>query len=642
MAQEKYDEHSIKVLKGLDGVRKRPAMYIGDTGTNGYHHLVYELIDNATDEAVSGDATSISLVFHKDGSVSVSDNGRGIPTKDHPTEKIPTIDVVFLILHAGGKFDNTEAGAAFKTSSGTHGVGASVVNALSEWLEVKVRREGKECFRRYEKGVPTQTKLQVTTRDLSRKDTGTTVRFMADKSIFKTVSSYNRGTINKRLRELAYLNKGVEYKVTWELEKGDEVETFLSQRGIIEYIEFLSKAKKLLHSPIYVRGEEIAKCNVEMAFVYDIGFDSNTFSYANNVHTLEDGVHMNAALDALSKVLANIADSSGMMKDLDNLSICKSDVQEGLNLIVSVMLPEPQYEGQTKGKLNNEEIRKPLGDFFIEALTKELKKDRETGKLLAGKIVESIKRRDAAQKAKKLVSKKSNIDNALLSGKLSDCTSNEVEKCELFIVEGDSAGGTAKDARERTTQAVLPLKGKVMNVSRKNLNTALGNTEIASIISAIGVGVSHGECDLTRLKYHKIIISADADDDGAHICCLLFSLFYNLMRKLIEDGHLYVSDLPLYRVAMSGKTHYLKDDKALDDFKTKHPNNKMEISRFKGLGEMDVDSFSELAMKPATRSLKQITLGDCKAADEMLENLMGTEVAGRKEFLMEHLNFRDI
>lgn len=641
MAQ-KYDENSIKVLKGLDGVRHRPSMYIGNVNEQGFHHLIWEILDNATDEAVSGEADSINIIIHKDGSVSIADNGRGIPIKDHPTEKIPTIDVVFTVLHAGGKFDNTNEESAFKTSSGTHGVGASVVNALSDWLEVTVRRDGKEFFRRYENGNPTRKSLEITKTGLSKKETGTCVQFMANKSVFKNVSGYNKNIIIKRLRELSYLNSGVSYRLIWESkDKEDEIHLFKSERGIAEYLDYLTKDKKLIHTPIHISAKNINKCDAEIAFVYDDQYNTNTFSFANNVATHDHGVHMNAALDSLVKTIENIADSSGMLKELD-LNICKKDIQEGLNLIVSVKLPDPQYEGQTKGRLNNEEIRKPLGEWALDLFVKELKKDKEAGKAIASKIVETIKARDAAQKARNLVRKRSGIDNTHLAGKLSDCSSKDVEKCELFLVEGQSAGGTAKDARDRKYQAVLPLKGKVLNVSKTTLNTALENKEIASIISALGVRIEHGGCNLDGLRYHKIILSCDADSDGGHIGCLLFSLFYKFMPQIIENGHLYVCDLPLYRVAMNTKTYYLKDDKALEEFKTKHSMKKMEISRFKGLGEMNVEDYKELAMAQETRLLKQITVTNAKETQELLEKLMGDDAGGRKEYLMEHLNFHDI
>ena len=639
MAQ-KYDDDSIKVLKGLEGVRKRPAMYIGDTSVKGFHHLVWEILDNANDEAVSGEAKKIGLTFHVDGSVTVSDDGRGMPVNEHSTEKIPTIDVIFTILHAGGKFNNTDENSAFKTSSGTHGVGASVVNALSTKLFVNVKREGKEVRREYKNGEPTEKKLEVLQRGLSRKETGTTVRFYPDKKIFKDVEGFDKDTIVKRLEELSYLNAGVEYTLTWEIQGGEpEVKVFKSERGLQEYLEHLTKNKKLTHKPIYVKGENIGGCAVELVFCYEEKYDTSLHSFANNVCTHDHGVHMNAALDSIVKVVSSIADSAGLLKNL-NLTLCKSDAQEGLSLIISVMVPEPQYEGQTKGKLNNEEIRKPIGDWLIEVLTKELKKDKDAAKVISNKIVDTMKANDAAKKVKKL--QKSGAGNSLLAGKLSDCLSKDSDRTELYIVEGDSAGGTAKDSRDRRFQAVLPLKGKILNVSKSTLNAALENKEIASIVSALGVKIQHSECSLENLRYNKIIISTDADSDGLHICCLLFSLFYKFMRKLIEEGHLYVCDLPLFRVAMSNKIYYLKDDKALEEFKKKHGNKKMEISRFKGLGEMDVESFSELAMKQETRHLKQITIKDTEKADEMLEKLMGEGAAGRKEYLMTHLNFKDI
>lgn len=638
MALKAYNDSSIRVLKNIEHVRTRPTMYIGSVSEKGLHHLLSEILDNATDEATSGEATSINVIAHKDGSITVSDNGRGIPVGIHPTEKIPTPDVVFTMLNAGGKFGGDES--AFECSVGLNGVGASIVCFLSKWVDVRIRREGKEYYRRYENGIPTEKELKIVSRGLSKKDTGTAVTFFPDLSIFKDVKGFNKESIVKRLRELAYLNSGVQYKLIWETEnQPDEDFCFKFENGIKDYISFITKEKKLLHNPIHIESDELDSYRVKMSFAYDSGYETETYSYANNVNTHEHGIHINAAMDSLAKTIEEIANKNGLLKGLE-ATINKSDVVEGLNLIVSVTLSNPEFEGQTKGRLNNEEIRKPLGDFLYESLTKEFKKNKDIGKIIASRVVETIHAKEAAKKARTLNKKGS--ANSLLAGKLTDCSSKHAEICEIFICEGDSAGGTTKDARDRKTQAVLPIKGKILNTHDVTLNAALENKEIASIISALGVRLEKGHCDLTDLKYHKVILACDEDVDGGHIRCLLATLFYKFMRPLIEKGHLYIADLPLYRVIMGMKVYYLKDDKAMEEFKIKNINKKMEISRFKGLGEMDVKDFKELAMAPSTRNMKQVTISDIESTTLILQQLMGEDAKTRKEFLMEHLNFKDI
>lgn len=636
MNKNSYNGNSIQVLSDYEHTRSRPSVYISDVYSDGLHHLLWEIVDNATDEIESGDATEIFITKHKDNSISVSDNGRGIPTDMHK-KGILTCDVIFTMLNSGGKFGGENS--AFNNSAGLNGMGASIVCFLSSFLEVHIKRDGKEYCRRYENGKPTKKELEVT-KTVGRKDTGTKVRFMADKSIFKCDISYDKEKISRRIRNLAFINPNVHYRLTWEEGDKSEIIDYKYSNGIEDFMKYIAKDKKLLHDVIHIRGKASEQCHVDMAFVYDTEFSDTIYSFANNVATTEHGVHYNSALDALCKNITETAKNNGLFKGID-LEPAKSDIQEGLNLIISVKVPNPEFAGQTKTKLNNEELRKSLGDWMLEQIEKAFKKDKEIAKVIANKIADSMKARDAARKAKSLSRKKSTIDSLTLPGKLADCTSKNPELCELFVVEGDSAGGTAKDARDRVFQAVLPLRGKVLNVGKCTLNKALENKEIGAIISALGINVSQRECDLETLRYHKIILTCDSDDDGSHITCLLLTLFYNFMRKLIEEGHVYVADLPLYRVTYQNKPIYLKDDEALKIFKEEHLNAKLEISRFKGLGEMDPEPFSEIAMNPATRSIKQIVLADQVETNEIVNCLMGDDIASRKEFLKKNLKFAE-
>jgi DNA gyrase subunit B len=632
-AQAVYDERSIRVMKGLEGVRKRPSMYIGDIGPDGFNHLVMEILDNSVDEAVAGYAKHIRITFHDDGSVTVEDDGRGVPVGMHPTEKKPTVDVVMTMLHAGGKFGGSDS--PFKTSGGLHGVGAAVVNALSEWMEVRVKRNKKQYYRRYVKSKPDAKKLKIEKRNLGKRDTGTTVTFMPDKSIFAKGVEFSQSFIVRRLRELAYLNAGVEFTLDWR----GSVTVFKSEGGLQEYVEYLANGKMILHEPVCVSCEDLDGCSVDMAFAYDAAYDSEVHSFANNIPTIEGGVHHNAALDALCKVIATL---SASMRDFKKSAgePNKSDVMEGLNLVVSVRVAEPQFGGQTKTKLGNNELRAPLGTWMQEKIEKYLRSKRDIAKVVITKVVEAMMARDAARKAKSLTRKKSAVETLTLPGKLADCTSKDPELCEIYIVEGDSAGGTAKQARDKLFQAVLPIKGKVLNVNKATIGKVLGNAEIGTLITALNVRVTQREVYLDELRYHKIVICADADPDGGHITCLLLALFYKYMRRLIEQGHLYICELPLYRVLYRGKSHYLKDDDALADFRDEHPG-KMEVSRFKGLGEMNDEQLQETAMDPKTRQLRMIHIEDAKDAAEMLECLMGSDVEGRKKFVHENIEFED-
>lgn len=622
-----YDESSIKVLKGLDGVRKRPSMYIGDTGNTGFHHLVWEILDNSVDEAVSGYCKNIILTFYNDGSVCIVDDGRGIPVKEHPTEKIPTVDVVLTMLHAGGKFDQE----AFKNSGGLHGVGAAVVNALSYEMDVIIWRNGHEWFRKYIDAEPTSKELL--DKGVCKNKTGTKIKFKPNLDIFKRCE-FDKSIIQRRLRELSYLNAGVKFVLKWE--KDGTVDTYYSEDGLIGYVNYLTKKRKLLHNPVRFYSNDIEGTEVDLVFVYDDKYDSQIHSFANNISTHEGGVHYNAALDSISKSIEDHAIQH--LKKL-NLGVNKTDVMEGLTLVISVRIAEPKFGGQTKTKLNNSEIRWPLGNWILKQMNNVLDKNKEFANVIVSKIIEAIKARDASRKVKSLQRKKSVVEMSVLTGKLKDCSSKKSDLCELFIVEGDSAGGTACNARNRQYQAILPLRGKPLNVNDKTFNSCLSNKEIASIISALGINVTPNNVNIDDLRYNKVIIMSDADPDGGHISCLLITLFYKFMRKIIEDGHLYICDLPLYRVQWKGKSKYLKDDLELEDFKNDNKNVKIEVSRFKGLGEMSIEELEETAMNPKTRILRKICIEDDNEASEIIDNLMGNNVGFRKEFLTKALKF---
>ena len=635
MSKPKYDEGSIKVLSGLEPVRERPAMFIGSVDEDGFHHLLQEILDNSLDEAIGGHCKHIIVkVDPEEGWASVQDDGRGIPPGKHPTEGIPTIDVVFTILHAGGKFDKKN----YSLSCGLHGVGASCVVALSEWLEVMVKRDGNVYFRRYEDAKPTEPDLKVKKAD--KPGTGTLVRFKPDPKVFKNCR-FAKSRVARRLRELSFLQSGLQIDFHW-IENGeDKLETFQSNEGLNDYIKYLVGKKQVLHEVVNLKANAISGCSINLAFAYDGGYDSAVHSFCNNIATTEGGVHLNAALDALCKVIAENAKDSGKLKDLD-VAVTKSDVMEGLNLVVSVMVPEPQFGGQTKTRLGNSDLRAPLGDWLIEQIAYALKNNKQAGSVIVTKVAEAIVARDAARKARNLARKKSSITNTNLLGKLADCACHDPVLSELYLVEGDSAGGNGKDARDREFQAVLPLRGKVLNVTKTSLNKAMENKEIATLIQAVGVNVTDREVDLQDLRYHKIILCADADVDGGHICCLLLTFFHTFAKKLIEEGHIYVCDLPLYSVRCQGQSFYLKDDQALADFRKAHQGKKIEVSRFKGLGEMNADELAETAFNVSTRNLKQIFIGDDVEAAQMLNRLMGSDIEGRKEFLAEKLNFNEV
>jgi DNA gyrase subunit B len=523
-------------------------------------------------------------------------------------------------------------------SGGLHGVGASVVNALSSWVKVTIKRDGCVWLREYNEGVPTATSL-ANTGSCPKKETGTTVQFMPDKKYFRD-AVFDDVRVRRRLRELSFLNPGLKIDLKW---SDGATDSFHSEGGLKEYVSYLLGKKTKLCEPVCFT-EKTDQFEAFCAFVYDSGFDETTLSFANNINTVEGGVHLNAALDSLCKELTTVADNAGLFKNLGDLKPLKSDVCEGLTLVVSVRVPEPSFGGQTKTKLANDELRKSMGDWFAGKFSEIFAKDKSIAKAIAAKLVDSMKARDAARKAKNLSRKKSVLESLSLPGKLSDCSSKDPTLNELFIVEGDSAGGTAIMSRNRTFQAVLPLRGKVLNVQKTTLNKALGNNEIASLIAALGVGVTEREAYIDDLRYHKVIIATDADQDGGHILCLLLSFFFRYMKKMIEEGHVYICEPPLYRVRIGSDSRYLKNDDALIEFREKNEGKKIEVSRFKGLGEMDVTEFAETAMEPSSRNIRRVYMEDECAVALMLNTLMGDgkeNLDARKEFLSKRLSFGD-
>ncbi len=625
MAEEKaeYTAEAIKVLGGMEAVRKRPAMYIGDTGVRGLHHLVYEVVDNSIDEATAGFCKNIEVKIMKDGSVEVSDDGRGIPTEIHKKFNKSALEIVMTHLHAGGKFDKT----VYKVSGGLHGVGVSVVNALSEWLEVKVYRNGKIFFQRYERGKPTQNVEVIGETDR----TGTVVRFKPDPQIFSE-TSFDYDILANRLRELAFLNPGVRLSL-WDERKGTG-ETFHYEGGLKEFVEHLNTNKEPLHNVIHYK-KSVDDITVEFALQYTTSYTSTVISFANNINTVEGGFHLVGFKTALTRVLNEYAKSNGFFKEKDQ-RFESHDVSEGLTAVVSVLVPQPQFEGQTKTKLGNYEVKGIVEKAVYAKLKEYLEEHPAEARVIIGKIMRAMQARIAAKKARELVRRKSALENGSLPGKLADCTERDPAKAELFIVEGDSAGGSSKQGRDKRTQAVLPLKGKILNVEKAPLNKILSNKEIRTLITALGCGTDDN-LDLSKLRYHKIIIMTDADVDGAHIRTLLLTFFYRKMRPLIENGYVYVAQPPLYAIKCGKQVRYAYSDRELEEIMKglEHPE-KCVIQRYKGLGEMNPQQLWETTMDPERRILKRITIEDAALADQLFTILMGEKVEPRREFIYKH------
>ena len=626
-----YGADQIQILEGLEAVRKRPGMYIGSTSGRGLHHLVYEIVDNAVDEALAGFCTEIQVVINPDNSITVVDNGRGIPVGINHKAGIPAVEVVFTILHAGGKF----GGGGYKVSGGLHGVGASVVNALSTWLEVRIYHEGKIYQQRYERG-KTMYPLKVV-GDCQPDKTGTTVVFLPDKEIFEE-TVYDYDILKQRLREMAFLTKGLKISLKDTREGMEREKVFHYQGGISEFVSYLNRSKEALYPEIiYCEGQQNG-VSVEVAMQHNDSYTENCYRFVNNINTPEGGTHIVGFRNALTKTFNDYARKNKLLKDSEpNLS--GDDIREGLTAIVSVKIYNPQFEGQTKQKLGNSEARGAVDSVVSKQLEIFLEQNPTVAKTTVEKSVLAQRAREAARKARDLTRRKSALDNMSLPGKLADCSDKNPENCEIYIVEGDSAGGSAKTARNRVTQAILPLRGKILNVEKATIDKVLANAEIKTMINAFGCGFSEGygnDFDITKLRYDKIIIMADADVDGAHISTLLLTLFYRFMPDLIFEGHVYIAMPPLYKAMPSkGEEKYLYDDKALEKYRKTH-KGPFTLQRYKGLGEMDAEQLWETTLDPERRLLKLVEIEDARMASEMTELLMGTDVPPRKAFIYDH------
>ena len=627
--KEEYSDSDIQVLEGLEAVRKRPGMYIGTTSERGLHHLVWEIVDNSVDEALAGYCDDIEVIIEKNNVITVKDDGRGMPTGINQKTGLSTIETIFTVLHAGGKF----GGGGYKVSGGLHGVGASVVNALSSWLEVRVYREGHVYFQRFENGGHPVGKLEIID-DCSPDRTGTTVTFKADPEIFKETTVYSYDILANRLEELAFLNKGLKITLT-DLRENERKNEFLYNGGIIEFVHKLNKNKNPLHSDVvYVEGQENG-ISLEVAFQYSTEYNSQLYSFTNNISTYEGGTHEDGVKRALTRIINNYARNNKLLKEKDD-PLTGDDVREGLTMIISCKHPDPQFEGQTKTKLGNAEVRKIADDVFSEGLERFLMENPQEAKIIIEKTVQASYARLAAKKARETVRKK-DLDVWNSYGKLTDCSSKDPSECEIFIVEGDSAGGSAKKGRNSVTQAILPLRGKILNVEKARLDRALGNEEIKSIITAFGTGIGD-EFNLDKLRYDKIIIMTDADVDGSHIRVLLLTLFYRFFRPIVEAGHVYAAQPPLFRITHGKNRKYVLTEEERDEYiaKLTENNTKFEIARMKGLGEMDAEELNETTMDINKRVLRKITVNDCIAADAIFEKLMGDEVEPRRAFIEEN------
>ncbi|MGY0255454.1 DNA topoisomerase (ATP-hydrolyzing) subunit B [Limosilactobacillus fermentum] len=627
-----YDASQIQVLKGLEAVRKRPGMYIGSTTVQGLHHLVWEIVDNGIDEALAGFCDEINVIVEPDNSIIVTDNGRGIPVDIQKETGKPALETVFTVLHAGGKFGN----GGYKVSGGLHGVGASVVNALSTELDVKVARQGKEYYMDFVRG-HVNTAMKVIKDDLPQSAHGTTVHFVPDPEIFRETTVYNINTLIDRLRELAFLNKGLKITVEDRREGKEKQESFHYEGGIRHYVEFLNEGHELLFDPpIYVEGE-YKGITVEVSLQYTDDYRSNLLTFTNNIHTYEGGTHETGFKTALTRVINDYGRKSGQIKG--NVTLSGEDVREGLTAVVSIKHPNPQFEGQTKTKLSNSDARTATDHIFAETMTRFMMENPDVARKIVEKGMLASKARDAAKRAREVTRKKSGLEISNLPGKLADNTSKDPAISELFIVEGDSAGGSAKQGRSRLTQAILPIRGKILNVEKASLNRVLANEEIRSLFTALGTGFGD-DFDVNKANYHKLIIMTDADVDGAHIRTLLLTLFYRFMRPMIEKGYVYIAQPPLYQVRQGKFVKYIENDEELERVvNSLQPSPKPVIQRYKGLGEMDAEQLWETTMDPANRHLLRVKLDDAKAADEIFQMLMGTKVGPRREFIEENATF---
>ncbi|TWI59588.1 DNA gyrase subunit B [Halalkalibacter nanhaiisediminis] len=627
--QQSYDESQIQVLEGLEAVRKRPGMYIGSTSARGLHHLVWEIVDNSIDEAMAGYCDTIQVTIEEDNSIRVEDNGRGVPVGIHEKMGRPAVEVIMTVLHAGGKF----GGGGYKVSGGLHGVGASVVNALSSILEIEVHREQKIHYQKYHFGAP-DADLEV----IGETDkTGTIIHFKPDPQIFTETTVYDYDTLAKRLRELAFLNKGLTIMITDKREGGKEAK-FHYEGGIASFVEHLNRTKEVLHEePIHIEGEKDG-LTVEVAVQYNDSYISNIYSFANNINTHEGGTHESGFKTGLTRVINDYARKNGLFKDNDP-NLTGEDVREGLTAIISVKIPDPQFEGQTKTKLGNSEARTITDSLFSEYFSRFLSENPQVARKIIDKGLMASRAREAAKKARELTRRKSALEVSSLPGKLADCSSKDASISEVYIVEGDSAGGSAKQGRDRHFQAILPLRGKIINVEKARLDKILANNEIRAIITALGTGIAD-DFDIAKARYHKIIIMTDADVDGAHIRTLILTFFYRYMRPLIESGYVYIAQPPLYKLTQGREVNYVYTDKQLEEaLKDIADRSKLGIQRYKGLGEMNPTQLWETTMDPEYRTLLQVTLEDAMKADEIFEILMGDRVEPRRDFIQENAQY---
>lgn len=655
---QEYLAQDIQILKGLEAVRKRPAMYIGDVGPRGLHHLVYEIVDNSIDEVLAGHASEISIVLNEDGSCTVIDNGRGIPTGIHPTEKVSAIQVVMTVLHAGGKFDKN----VYKVSGGLHGVGASVVNALSEWCEVEVHQNGEIFYQKYKRGEPVD-KVKVIGKT---KITGTKTTWLPDAEIFKPSIAMRFDYLRERMMELSFLNPQVTVKMSDERTKEDEI--FHAKGGLRDFVKHTDRNKISLHKPVFVEGNK-DETPVEICFEYNDGYNENLFSYVNNINTHEGGTHVAGFKTALTRTMNNWAAKNNLIKS-DKISLTGDDFREGLTAIISIKVQEPQFEGQTKTKLGNSDVKGIVESILGEQLSAFLEENPPIGKRIIEKVTRAAEAREAARKAKDMVRRKNSLENSALPGKLADCSITDPEHCEIYLVEGDSAGGSAKQGRDRRFQAILPLKGKILNVQKARLHKMLENEEVRNIFTALGIGLGEQQ-DLSKMRYGKVILMADADIDGAHIRTLILTLFYNHMRDLIENGNIYIAQPPLYKVKKGKQEFYAYNDEERDEIlkriRAQRKNGKDEeevaedqdfvadegsianpvaadmkgivISRFKGLGEMNPEQLWSTTMNPETRTLLRVNIESAAAAADIFETLMGDEVEPRRAFIEKNATY---
>ena len=624
-----YNESQIQVLEGLEAVRKRPGMYIGSTSARGLHHLVYEIVDNAVDEALAGFCSEIDITIHEDNSVSVKDDGRGIPIGIHHQKGIPAVEVVFTMLHAGGKF----GGSGYKVSGGLHGVGASVVNALSEWLRVRICVDGKIYEQEYRRG-NVFLELKMVGESCEH---GTYIHFKPDPEIFEE-TVFQMDILSQRLRETAFLTKGIKIILTDLRTDPAEKKTYHYEGGIKEFVEYINKNKTPLYDGIFYAEGEKDGVLVEVAFQHNNGFVENIYSFVNNINTTDGGTHLVGFKSGLTKTVNDYARSMGLIKEADK-NLSGDDVREGITSVISVKITDPQFEGQTKTRLGNSEAKNAVESVLSEYLTYFLEENPQIAKAIVEKGLIAARARDAAKKARELVRRKSVLENARLPGKLADCSDKDPVNCEIYLVEGDSAGGSAKMARTPKTQAILPLRGKILNVEKARLDRILASEEIKNMITAFGTGISE-DFDISKLRYHKIVIMTDADVDGAHIRTLLLTLFYRFMRPLIEEGKIYIAQPPLYRVEKNKAHYYVYNDKELDELYAKIGRDGIkEVQRYKGLGEMDAEQLWDTTMDPERRTLVKVDLIDAISADEVFSKLMGDKVEPRREFIHEYAKY---